>query len=207
MESISYHSNNTKLAKFMDEMSRDHQPRLIDRKNAEPVVMLSQQRYQELCQPTTPMEAPEPALAPTPPLALTLGRPAGMPWLSPYLTVKDAALSLAFYRNAFGFVERHVEEDEGRIVHVEMVYQEAVILFGPERVFGRSALAPVTGHYDSPVDLYVYCEDVDTWYNQALGQGARPVMAPQNMPWQERLAKVLDVDGYLWSFATRQKSV
>jgi uncharacterized glyoxalase superfamily protein PhnB len=35
------------------------------------------------------------------------GRPAGMPWVTPYLTVKDADAALAFYERAFGFTKRN----------------------------------------------------------------------------------------------------
>ena len=32
-----------------------------------------------------------------------MDKPDNMPWLTPYLTVKDAKASLAFYEQAFGF--------------------------------------------------------------------------------------------------------
>src|SRR5262245_43979813 len=60
-------------------------------------------------------------------------RPAGMPWLSPYLTVKDAGATLAFYQRAFGFQKRGepMTGPNGQIMHAEMAWHDAVIMFGP----------------------------------------------------------------------------
>jgi uncharacterized glyoxalase superfamily protein PhnB len=90
------------------------------------------------------------------------GKPCGMPWVSPYLTVMDAGASLAFYEAAFGFTTRFAKTGpDGSIMHAEMAWHDGVIMFGPEGLGGGECRSPATLGISSPVSLYVYCEDVD----------------------------------------------
>lgn len=70
-------------------------------------------------------------------------RPAGVPWLTPYLTVRDAHATIAFFETAFGFRVRDCVQDDGAIMHVEMTYQQQlIVMFAPEGAFGSAAQAP-----------------------------------------------------------------
>jgi PhnB protein len=131
------------------------------------------------------------------------GRPAEMPWLSPYLTVKDPAAALDFYQRAFGFEKRNVMHGtDGRISHAEVAWHEAFIMFGPEGAYGSTTKAPASSGVASPVALYVYCDDVDALYNRATAAGAKTLFPPQDMFWGDRLCKLTDPDGHVWNFAT-----
>src|SRR5262245_12053602 len=89
-------------------------------------------------------------------------RSPNMPWLSPYLTVKDADQALDFYQRAFGFRKRDaVPGPDGKTAHAEMTWNDAVIMFAPEGAFGGTTKAPATLGVESPVGLFVYCDDVD----------------------------------------------
>jgi PhnB protein len=127
-----------------------------------------------------------------------------MPWLSPYLVVKDPAAALDFYQRAFGFQKKEVYPDaNGGIGHAEVTWNEAVIMFGPEcTVDGEAKKAPVTLGVPSPVGMYVYCDDVDALCTQARAAGAAVVRPPQTMFWGDRMCTVTDPDGHVWSFAT-----
>ena len=83
-----------------------------------------------------------------------------------------------------------------------MTYHDMVIMIAPEKAFGATALAPVSGGFESPLALYVYCDDVDELFARATEAGARVSYPPQNMPWGERVCKIFDLDGHAWSFAT-----
>lgn len=54
---------------------------------------------------------------------MTDPRPADVPWLTPYLTVRDARVSVAFYEKALGFAVRDSVNDDGTVIHVEMTYR------------------------------------------------------------------------------------
>jgi uncharacterized glyoxalase superfamily protein PhnB len=131
-------------------------------------------------------------------------RPEGMPWLTPFLTVRDAAKALAFYEAAFGFSRRDVfTDDAGVVTHGEVTWHDASVMFSPEDPTGASpARAPVTLGIASPVALYVYCDDVDALVSRATDAGAGVLMPPVDMPWGDRMASLTDPDGHTWNFAT-----
>jgi PhnB protein len=130
-------------------------------------------------------------------------RPPGTPWLSPCLIVKDADAALDFYQRAFGFEKRMVVPGpDGRTCHAEVVWQDALIMISPEVGPGCKARTPATSGIETPVGLYVYCDDVDAVYTRATKAGAKSVMPPQDMFWGDRMCNVQDPDGHSWSFAT-----
>jgi uncharacterized glyoxalase superfamily protein PhnB len=133
---------------------------------------------------------------------MTASRPAGVPWLTPYLPVRDARASTAFFAAAFGFEVRDSVEDDGVVMHVEMTYQEQLILmFAPEGAFGSAAKTPKSAGAIAPQSFYVYVDDVDAVYARALLAGAKSLSEPQDQFWGDRFAQVEDLDGYRWALA------
>lgn len=53
-----------------------------------------------------------------------------------------------------------------------------------------------------PLNLYVYCPDVDALTTRARDAGAEVLAEPADMFWGDRMVSLRDPDGYLWSFAT-----
>ncbi len=130
-------------------------------------------------------------------------RPAGTPWLSPVLTVKDADASIAFYQKAFGFEKKlTMPGPDGKTAHGEVTYRDALIMLGPECPVGNPAKAPASTGITSPVTLYLYCDDVDALCARAVAAGAKVHMPPQDMFWGDRICKLIDPDGHMWCFAT-----
>jgi uncharacterized glyoxalase superfamily protein PhnB len=56
-----------------------------------------------------------------------------------------------------------------------------------------------------PINMYVYCEDADALYKQAIAAEAKTVLEPQDAFWGDRFFSVLDLDNYEWNFATLLK--
>jgi len=129
--------------------------------------------------------------------------PPHTPWIMPYLTVRDAINAATFYEQAFGFERRDMlAGPEGKILHVEMRWRDGVVMFGPEGAFGEAMQAPATSGGDCPINLYVYVEDVDAVFQQALRAGGEVCYEPRDMFWGDRCAQVRDPDGYRWTLAT-----
>ncbi len=85
-------------------------------------------------------------------------RPKNMPWLMPYLVVKNAEETLAFYEKAFGFAPGATLKDKnGMIVHAEMSHEGACIMLAPEHAWQKKSeqapLAPTTNKVPSPIGL------------------------------------------------------
>ena len=131
-------------------------------------------------------------------------RPRGMPWLTPYLAVRDAKASLAFYKKAFGFESMGVMKDKGKIMHAGMSYKkQTVVMFSPEGTMGDKARAPKSHKIVAPVALYLYVDDVDAMYAKAIKAGAKSAAKPEDMFWGDRHAAVDDLDGYRWALACK----
>lgn len=129
-------------------------------------------------------------------------KPADMSWLSPYLTVKDADAALAFYQKAFGFEKKlALPGPDGKAVHAEVRYRDAVIMFGAENP-AHPCRSPATTGVRTPVSLYLYCDDADAIYKRATAAGAKSESAPEDKFYGDRVCGVFDPDGHLWYFAT-----
>jgi uncharacterized glyoxalase superfamily protein PhnB len=137
-----------------------------------------------------------------------LPKPKDTPWLTPYLTVRDAAKALAFYESAFGFTRGDVlTDDAGRVVHADVFWHEARVMFAPEDPTVPApptgpSRAPAVSWTTSPVALYVYVDDVDLLFARATSTGAGVVSPPADMPWGDRMTSLTDPDGHTWNFAT-----
>lgn len=126
-----------------------------------------------------------------------------MPTMIPYLTVTDSKKSVDFYEKAFGFTWENPNEG---LNHIEMSYQDVMIMFAPEGAFGGITKAPITQGAECSMNLYLYCTDVDKVYNRAMEAGAISCMNPQDAFWGDRVCQVKDPDGFMWMFAKKLSS-
>ena len=55
--------------------------------------------------------------------------------------------------------------------------------------------------------MHVYIDDVDGHYEHAKAAGAEIEKEPADQPYGDRRYDVLDLEGQLWSFATRGRQV
>lgn len=130
-------------------------------------------------------------------------KPEDLPDLVPYLVVSDVERSIKFYQEAFGFKIKEISYGEDKKpMHVEMTRNGAVIMFCGEGAFGSQSKAPVNLGISMPLNIYVYCEDVDALYNQAVKSGAISRMVPEDRFWGDRMCALADPDHYEWSFGT-----
>lgn len=81
-------------------------------------------------------------------------KPANMPWLTPYLIVRDPERSLDFYQRAFGFIpdSQPLRDGSGKIVHAEMSYRDAYLMLGAEGAMGGTKKAPASSGVECPMD-------------------------------------------------------
>ena len=79
--------------------------------------------------------------------------PDGYHTLTPFLTVKDAARAIEFYKQAFGAEERGVMKGpDGKVMHAELKIGDSIIMLADEfPEFG--ALSPQTSGGASPKSL------------------------------------------------------
>jgi uncharacterized glyoxalase superfamily protein PhnB len=129
------------------------------------------------------------------------GRATPLITITPYLTVRGAERALAFYREAFGAEEtyRMTSPGGGALLHAEVKIGAASVYLCDEFPdMGAHSPEALGG---SPVVLHLAVGDVDAAFARALAAGASPTMAPADMFWGDRFAKIRDPFGHCWSLA------
>ena len=124
--------------------------------------------------------------------------------VTPYLLYEDVPAALEWLTAAFGFEEVLRYEGEGGVVnHAELRHGAESIYLGhpgegyrcPRSLGTRTAL------------VHVYVDDVDSHYARAKEAGAEIVLEPTDQAYGDRRYDAYDLEGQLWSFATRGRVV
>lgn len=106
----------------------------------------------------------------------------------PYLILEDVGEFLAFTKKVFGAEEKMKHNDEdGRIVHAEIVIGESTIMVGESNRQWSS----------QPGGLYINVDSADETYQKALDEGATSVMELSNQEYG-RTGGVKDANGNTW---------
>jgi len=130
--------------------------------------------------------------------------PAGYRTVTPYLVIRDAARAIDFYVEAFGASDLvRMTGPGGKIAHAEIKIGDSMIMLS-EEMWGSKSPQTLGG---SPVSIFLYVEDVDSVFNQAVKAGATAKMPPQNMFWGDRYGKLTDPFGHEWGLATHIEDV
>lgn len=126
-----------------------------------------------------------------------------MPTIFPYFSYRDASAALKWLAEAFGFAKTaEVRGADGKIIHAEMRFGTGAIMLGTAsepHVTNPRDTAPGSG-------IYVYVSDVDAHYARSKAAGARIVYPPEDTDFGTRRYRVLDLEGYEWSFGTYRPS-
>lgn len=132
-----------------------------------------------------------------------------IPTLIPYLTVEDTKASISFYQQAFGFEWKNSLEANSKdtIDHVEMLYKDILIMFAQVGTFRSTKKTFKMMGVESPFTLYIYCDNVDYFYQNAIKKGAESLMEPRDEFWGDRVCLLKDLDGYEWMFAQRNSPI
>ena len=129
--------------------------------------------------------------------------PKGYHTITPFMTVRDAARAIEFYKQAFGAKERGVmKEPEGKVMHAELVIGDSIIMLADEFPEFGSLSPQSTG--GSGTGLHIYIEDVDSAFDRAVKAGATVEMPVDDMFWGDRYGKLRDPFGHKWSIGTHK---
>lgn len=130
--------------------------------------------------------------------------PEGYYTLTSMLTLEDAAKAIDWYCRAFGAEEisRAVGPD-GKVMHAEL-------RIGNSRMMVNDAMMGMKGPKSmggSPANMWVYVENCDALYDQALAAGAQMKMPMDDQFWGDRCGTIDDPYGYSWTIATRMEDL
>ena len=119
-----------------------------------------------------------------------------------YLSVRDAAKAIDFYKRAFGAEEvMRLQEPGGKIGHAEISIDGVVVMLSDEYP-DYGAVGPQTvGH--TTVSILIYVENVDAMAERAVKAGATLLRPVKTEFYGERVATLKDPFGHKWSFQSR----
>ena len=119
--------------------------------------------------------------------------------LNAALTVKDINLSLAWYRDVFGFaVDQEYKSPEGQLRGVALRAGAVRILInqddgakGWDRIKGQGFALQLTTE-----------QSIDAVANRIKNAGGTLTLEPTDTPWGVRLFRIDDLDGFKWSVSS-----
>jgi PhnB protein len=134
--------------------------------------------------------------------------PEGFHTVTSQLTLDDATKAIDWYKQALGAEEvaRAVGPD-GKIMHAEIRIGDSRIMLNDAMMGGKGPKA-LGG---SPTSLWLYVEDCDTLFNQAVAAGAQVLDGPMGRMadqfWGDRCGTFTDPHGYRWTIASRKEDL
>ncbi len=140
--------------------------------------------------------------------------PKDWPRLSSAVYYEDAAKAIDWLCKAFGFqVRLKVEGEDGRIMHSELTYGEALIMPAQSGPNPNHPGFPPAAHPRgiqgaNTQSLMLFVDDVNAHCEHARSNGATIIDEPKLHDygpdyWADRSYGALDLDGHLWWFTER----
>ena len=116
--------------------------------------------------------------------------------LIPYLTVKDAAQAIEFYKTAFGATERfRLTDKSGMVGHAELMIAGCMIMLSEENPAWNKSPQTLGG---TAVKFSLMVENADAGIAKAEAAGATVTMPPMDMFYGHRSGAVRDPFGHEW---------
>lgn len=126
--------------------------------------------------------------------------------ITPYLSIKGAAAALEFYKRAFNATEMfRLAAPSGDIGHADIVIGDSHIMLSDECEEGSMPSPQSLG--GSSVGLYIYVEDVDLLFAQAVNAGAKEVKPVEDQFYGDRTGTLEDPFGHIWFLATHKEDL
>ncbi len=114
------------------------------------------------------------------------------------LTVTPCAEAIDFYVAAFGAVEtQRMEMPDGLVAHAEIEIEGSRIMLGDEWPDSPTK-SPSSLGGASTATLFIYTDDVEALWQQALDAGAEVVFPLEDQFYGDRAGRVRDPFGHTW---------
>ena len=126
--------------------------------------------------------------------------------ITPVLIVKNGDEAIEFYKKGFGVQQRsRMKGPDGRVAHAGLKLGDSVFMLSDEYPEMDCHSPKTIG--GSPVSMYVYVDDVDSFFDKAISAGAKVLDPIKDQFWGDRHGRLEDPFGHLWSIATHKKDL
>jgi PhnB protein len=134
-----------------------------------------------------------------------MARREGFHTATPYMTIKNAASAMEFYKQAFGATEiGRMADADGKVRHGEIKIGDSPIMISDECSEFPEMRGP-EGPGMSPVSVFLYVEDVDALAARAQAAGATLFHPLQDQPYG-RSGGLRDPFGHTWWICTHKET-
>jgi PhnB protein len=93
----------------------------------------------------------------------------------------------------------------GKVGHAELKIGDSMLMLSDEMPGSGNRSPQSLG--GSPVSVFMYVENVDSVFDQAVKAGAKADKPPEDMFWGDRFGHLTDPFGHLWAIATHIEDV
>ena len=129
--------------------------------------------------------------------------PEGFHTLTPNLIVQGAMEAVEFYKQAFGANVRRIfySPDGKTIFHAELEIGDSILMLS-EEIPMMNILSPKSPGGGTSISLYMYVDNVDDVFANAVSAGASVKMPLMDTFYGDRCCTIIDPFGHLWTLAT-----
>lgn len=134
--------------------------------------------------------------------------PKGFHTLTPTLIIQGANEAIQFYKQAFGAKVRRVfyGPDGNTVGHAELEIGNSILMLSDEYPT-MHILSPKSPGGGTSMSLYMFVDNVDKVFSDAVSAGATMTMPLMDTFWGDRCGNVTDPFGHRWTLATHQKDL
>lgn len=132
--------------------------------------------------------------------------PSGYHTITPYMTIKNCAQAMEFYKKAFGAVETaRILGADNKIMHAEMKIGDSILMMTDENIqWDHKGPEQLGG---SPISVLLYVNNVDDIFDRAIKAGATVIREVRNEFYGDRMGTLKDPFGHTWSVGTHVEDV
>ena len=132
--------------------------------------------------------------------------PEGYHTATPYLSISGAKDAIEFYKLAFGATEVfRLNTPTGDIAHAEIKIGDSLIMLSEPSE--ASPLPSPDSLGGSAIAMYLYVEDVDAMFEQAIDAGALDIKSVEDKFYGDRMGTLKDPFGHIWFISTHKEDL
>jgi PhnB protein len=132
--------------------------------------------------------------------------PDGYNTATPYLSISGAKDAIEFYKLAFGATEVfRLNTPTGDIAHAEIKIGDSLIMLSEP--CEDSPLPSPDSLGGSAIAMYLYVEDVDAMFEQAIDAGALDIKSVEDKFYGDRMGTLKDPFGHIWFISTHKEDL
>ena len=135
--------------------------------------------------------------------------PDGYHSVTPSFTFKDSKKAIEFYKKAFNakVLDLFPNLTGNGIMHATIQIGNSILMMGDEMPNSEKCAKSAETTGSCPISLFVYVENADAAFKQAVAAGAKENMPVMDMFWGDRAGSVKDPFGYSWMIATHKRDM